>query len=151
MDRSRPGITPFCFIALCVLSQSAGESARAAEPLRTRDGWYSSGLRRDERRTERDDNRSLPARRHAVDGNSTASSRTAGNSSAASNLDEQIPTPIVPYHSTLYGSSRTDLPSVPAPPAQQTSSPYQTWNPATPPVVDLGADFGVAARRNRLR
>lgn len=123
MARVGPGLTSLvAFVAVCGAAAACSTSTVAAEPAKSPSGWYSSGTRPDAGSTRDDDAVSRPVRD-----------------------DDRVPTPIVPYASTLYGSSRTDLPSVPAPlPAQADYGVPQPWNAATPPVVDLGRDFGVA-------
>lgn len=123
MARVGPGLTSFVvFVAACGATATCSTSTAASEPAKSPGGWYSSGMR--------------PA---------ADSSRGDNAVSRPVHEDDRVPTPIVPYASTLFGSSRTDLPNVPAPlPAQPAYGEPQPWNVATPPVVDLGRDFGVA-------
>lgn len=123
MARVGPGLTSFAaFVAACAAMAACSTPTRAAEPVKSSSSWYSSGTRPAAGSTRNDDGVSRPVRD-----------------------DDRVPTPIVPYASTLFGSSRTDLPNVPAPlPAQPDDGVPQPWNAATPPVVDLGRDFGVA-------
>ena len=123
MARVGPGLTSFVvFVAACGATATCSTRTAAAEPAKPSNGWYSSGTRPAAVPTRNDEAVSRPVRD-----------------------DDRVPTPIVPYASTLFGSSRTDLPNVPAPlPAQADYGVPQPWNAATPPVVDLGRDFGVA-------
>lgn len=123
MARVGPGLTSLVvFVAACGATAARLTSTAASEPAKSPGGWYSSGMRPADHSSRNDDSVSRPVRE-----------------------DDRVPTPIVPYASTLFGSSRTDLPNVPAPlPAQPAYGAPQPWNVATPPVVDLGRDFGVA-------
>ncbi|MBA4020515.1 MAG: hypothetical protein C0483_25420 [Pirellula sp.] len=123
MARVGPGLTSLvAFVAACGAAAACSTSTGAAEPAKPQGGWYSSGTRPAAESTRNNDDVSRPVRG-----------------------EERVPTPIVPYASTLFGSSRTDLPNVPAPlPAQAAPGEQLPWNAATPPVVDLGRDFGVA-------
>lgn len=126
----RPGFAVLLFVGQTLSVLAPAVSIRAEDRETTTDGWYSSGVGRERSRDVGNAERSVPLR-HRSDGVLTG--------------DERIPTPIVPYHSTLYGSSRNDFPSAPAAATHRYAAPAQSWNVATPPVVDLGRDFGVAA------
>lgn len=126
----RPGFAVFLFVGQTLSAFAPAGFIRAEDRETTADGWYSSGVGRERSRDVGNAERSVPLRRRS-DGDVTG--------------DERIPTPIVPYHSTLYGSSRNDFPSAPAAATYRDTVPAQNWNVATPPVVDLGRDFGVAA------
>jgi hypothetical protein len=126
----RPGFAVLLFVGQTLSALASAGSIRAEDRGTTADGWYSSGVGRERSRDVGNAERSVPLRRRS-DGVMLG--------------DERIPTPIVPYHSTLYGSSRNDFPSAPAAATDRHTAPAQNWNVATPPVVDLGRDFGVAA------
>lgn len=122
MARVGPGLTTLvAIVAACGATAACASRTESAEPAKPPSGWYSSGTRSAADSTRSDDAVSRPVRD-----------------------DDRVATPIVPYASTLFGSSRTDLPNVPAPlPAQAEYGAPQPWNAATPPVVDLGRDFGI--------
>jgi hypothetical protein len=126
----RPGFAVLLFVGQALSAFAPAGSLRAEDRGTTPDGWYSSGVGSERSRDVGNAERSVPLRRR---------------SDGAMPGDERVPTPIVPYHSTLYGSSRNDFPSAPAAATHRYAAPAENWNVAMPPVVDLGRDFGVAA------